>query len=68
MEKWQELNTVAHLTAALGAREGKGMFHANTANTTDDQMVTMNTSHAIMIKQIPSNEAIRNVLTQAREQ
>lgn len=47
---WQEMNTVAHLSAAFAAREGKHLFYADKAETKDGQEIKMNISHAIMIK------------------
>lgn len=67
METWQELNTVAHLTAALGARQGVSMFHVDEIKTKDDQTIKLNTTHAIIIKLIESNEAVRNLLEQAEK-
>jgi lysyl-tRNA synthetase class 2 len=67
METWQELNTVAHLTAALGARQGKDMFHTDEITTKDGQTIKLNTAHAIMIKTLESNEAVRNLRFKAEQ-
>lgn len=67
MEVWQELNTVAHLSAAYGAREWKKLFMHDIINTKDSQDIKLNTQHAIMIKQVHSSDRIRELKNQALE-
>lgn len=67
MEKWQELNTVAHLNAAYGARMGKKLFYEEHTSSKDGKEIKMNTSHAIMIKVANSNEELRGLADKARE-
>ena len=66
LEKWQELNTVGHLTTALGAREGKKMFFQDEIETKDNQKIKLNTQYAIMIKEIENDQKIRNLLEEAK--
>jgi len=50
LERWQELNSIGHLTAAFGAREGKKMFEFDSVQTQDKEEIALNIQHAIMIK------------------
>lgn len=52
LEKWQELNTVAHLSAALAAREGKSLLMQDSIETADEQKISLNIQDAIMIRRI----------------
>ena len=65
MEKWQELNTIAHLTASFAAREGKKLFYKDTVKTKDDKDIVLNIQHAIMIKKADSVKEIREVVKDA---
>jgi lysyl-tRNA synthetase, class II len=67
MEPWQELNTIAHLNAALGAREGKKLLMQDTIKTKDNQEINLNIQHAIMIKSADSTETVRSMLQKARQ-
>lgn len=68
LEPWQELNTVAHLTAAFGVRAGKPLLYQDEITTKDDERIKLNIQHAIMIKESPSTDALRELRTQAKEQ
>ncbi len=65
LEKWQELNTVAHLNAAYGARMGKKLFYSESAHSKDGKDVKMNTSHAIIIKSANSGSELGELLEKA---
>ncbi len=67
LEKWQELNTVAHLNAAYGARMGKKLFYSDSTHSKDGKDVKMNTSHAIMIKSANSGGELGELLEKAVE-
>jgi lysyl-tRNA synthetase class 2 len=67
MEPWQELNTVAHLNAAFGARVGRGLFMQDTITTKDNQKIKLNIKNAIMIKTASSADVLRKLLAEARE-
>ncbi|MEK7583252.1 MAG: amino acid--tRNA ligase-related protein [Patescibacteria group bacterium] len=67
MEPWQEMNTIAHLNAAFGARLGRELFMQDTIATKDYQKINLNIQHAIMIKVADSNKAICNLVDQAKE-
>jgi lysyl-tRNA synthetase class 2 len=58
LEPWQILNTVAHLSAAFGARSEKNLFKFDSIKTGDDKNIKLNIRHAIMIKKAESSEAI----------
>ena len=67
MEKRQELNTIAHLNAAYWARNGRGLFELNEVSTSDGEKISMNTSHAIMIKQVERSDDLFNLLNEAKK-
>jgi len=61
LEKWQELNTIAHLSASFAARGGKKLFEMDHAITIDGENIPMNIQHAIMIKQASSNSELQEL-------
>ncbi|MEK6825356.1 MAG: lysine--tRNA ligase [Nanoarchaeota archaeon] len=67
LSPWQQMNTVAHLTAALGARKGKSLLLQDQITTKDNQKIALNIQHAIMIKQASSNKEL-TVLTKAAKE
>ena len=68
LSHWQTHNSVAHLTAALGARVGKNLFFADEITTADDQKIQMNTQHAIILKTASDSAELKKVLADARIQ
>jgi len=66
LEMWQKLNTIAHLTAALGAREGTKMFHQDELTTKDGKTIKLNTEHAIMIKEATTDKELKTLIKEAR--
>ncbi len=68
LERWEEMNTIAHLNAAFGARLGKPLFMQDTIETKDNQKIKLNIQHAIMIKQAPSNKEILDLIAEARKE
>jgi len=67
LENWQKLNAIAHLTAALGAREGKKMFFQDELTTKDNAKIKLNTEHAIIIKSALSDKDLKKLITTANE-
>ena len=67
MEPWQELNAVAHLNAAFGARVGRKLFFQDEITTKDDEAIHLNIRHAIMIKVVGSNKEIKDIVRAAEE-
>ena len=67
LEKWQEMNTIAHLNAAFGARKGKKLFHQDQIETKDDAKIKLNISDAIMIKESTSNKKLIDLSKEAKE-
>ena len=67
MERWQELNTVAHLNAAFGAREGRKLLYQDEISTSDDVHIKLNIQHAIMIKTAGSGNDLQKLADAARE-
>ena len=66
LEKWQELNTVAHLSASFAARGGNKLFEMDSATTADRVSLPMNIQHAIMIKQAGSNSDLQELYNVAK--
>lgn len=69
LEPWQELNTIAHLNAAFGARVGrKDLFYRDTIISKDNQKIKLNIKNAIMIKTAPSGKILRELLAKAKKE
>lgn len=66
LEKWQELNTVGHLSASFAARGGKKLFERESTISADGESIPMNIQHAIMIKQIANNQKIQELYNTAK--
>jgi len=66
-EKWQEFNTVAHLTAAYWAREWQKLFEVNSVKAKTWEEISMNTTNAIMIKETESREDLIKLIKIAKE-
>lgn len=58
LKKWEELNTAAHLNAALGARMGKSLLFQEKIPTSDGSEIALNIQHAIMMKSAKSGKEI----------
>lgn len=67
LKNWEELNTVAHLTASFGARKGKQLFYQEEIQTKDDNSIALNIQHAIMIKETKSNDSMFEIIAKAKE-
>ena len=67
LESWQEMNTIAHLNAAYWARKWKELFAFDSTKTQDWVDVTMNTTHAIMIKESNTWNEIKELMKTARD-
>lgn len=65
---WQRMNTVAHLSASFAGTAGKKLFKYESAKTADDKDIKLNIQHAIMIKEMDSNDAVKSVIARAGEQ
>lgn len=68
LEKWQELNTIAHLNAAFGARAGKILFMQDKITTKDNQNINLNIQHAIMIKESKSDSKLKELIRNAQKE
>ena len=68
LEKWQELNTVAHLNASFAAREWKSLLMKDHVTTQDGQDIKLNIQHAIMIKESNSSAELLKLLNDAKSQ
>ena len=55
---WSKLNAAAHLSASLGAREGKKLIWIDHTNTKDGEKIPMNIQHAILMKTTAKSENI----------
>lgn len=67
LKAWEELNTVAHLNAAFGARMGKQLFHQDTIATKDGEEIKLNIQHAIIIKETNDKKDIKKLINEAKD-
>ena len=67
LKLWEELNTVAHLNAAFGARIGRQLFHQDTIATEDGEDIRLNIQHAILIKEAKASKDISELIREAKE-
>jgi lysyl-tRNA synthetase class 2 len=68
MERWQEMNTVAHLTTAFGARVGKKeLFSRDEVLTKDNTAIKLNIRHGIVIKSANSKSELLTLSRKAKE-
>lgn len=65
LEKWQELNTIAHLSASYAAR-WNNLFETESATSADGVQIPMNIQHAIMIKKAENNNKIQELYNIAK--
>ncbi|HEY0010797.1 MAG TPA: amino acid--tRNA ligase-related protein [Candidatus Paceibacterota bacterium] len=63
---WQVLNTVAHLTAELGIREGQSLLTQDSISTADGARIPLNMRHAIMVKESPETAPLAVLLKAAQ--
>ncbi|MDB4992223.1 MAG: lysS, partial [Parcubacteria group bacterium] len=68
LEPWQILNTVAHLSAELGIREGRQLLTQDSMTTADGTHIPMNIKHAIVIKETESAATLRELLASAKSE
>lgn len=68
LEKWQELNTVGHLSASFAAREGSHVFLMDAAKTSDNKKIPMNMQHAIIIKEANSHSDMHSLYSKAESE
>jgi hypothetical protein len=69
LERWQELNTIAHLNAAFGARVGKkNLFTKDIVLSKDNQPIKLNIKNAIVIKSAESSEQIMDLALRAKKE
>ncbi|MDO9399181.1 MAG: lysine--tRNA ligase [bacterium] len=67
LKPWEEMNTIAHLNAAFGARKGRELLMQDTINTKDNEQIKLNIHQAIIIKQANSSQEILNLIRIAQE-
>ncbi len=67
LEGWQELNTIAHLSASLASRVGTKLLSQDHIETKDNEKIKLNIQHAIMIKQVESGTLIKDLRSKAKE-
>ncbi len=68
LEKWQELNTIGHLSASFAAREWKHLLVKDDVKTSDGIVVPMDMQHAIMIKQAENNADMQAIFQNAQKE
>lgn len=67
MEKWQELNTVAHLSAEFAGKAKENLFYQDKIQTQDNVNLNLNIQHAILVKQITTSKEIHGFIENAKE-
>jgi lysyl-tRNA synthetase, class II len=67
MERWQEINTVAHLCASFASREGKHLLMQDEIITSDNDRIKLNIQHAIIIKEADSKEDIAKLVAKCKK-
>ncbi|MCX6714026.1 MAG: lysine--tRNA ligase [Candidatus Vogelbacteria bacterium] len=67
LEKWQELNTIAHLNASFAIRYGRSLLYQDKIKTKDDKEIYLNIQNAILIKEAKDNEEIIDLLKKAED-
>lgn len=67
LERWQEMNTIAHLTAAFGARVGrKDLFTTDVVYTKDNTPIKLNIKNGIVIKNASSASELLTLSQKAK--
>ncbi len=64
---WQKMNTVAHLSASFAGRTDKKLFFADKVKTADDQAITLNIQHAIIIKECQTVAELKTLVEEAKK-
>lgn len=67
-ELWTKMNTIAHLNASFGAREGKRLIELDKTQTNDGESIPMNIQHAIMIKETNDGKTLLELKQKADAQ
>ncbi len=67
LEKWQELNTVAHLGAEFAGNNGKALFYKEYIETKDGKKINLNIQHAILLKQVENKNSIFEIIENAQK-
>jgi lysyl-tRNA synthetase class 2 len=67
MKPWEEMNAIAHLNAAFGARCGRQLFYQDTISTKDNKKIKLNIQHAIILKEAKSNKEVLDLIKLAKE-
>lgn len=69
LENWQNLNSVAHLNTAFGARydNPKTLFKFDTIESKDGQKINMNMQHAIIIKSAKTDQDLKSLIKKSKE-
>ncbi len=67
IETWIKYNSIAHLTAAYGARNGKKLFQYEAVKTIDSDNIPMNTSNAIVIKESADQTKIKDIFEKVKQ-
>jgi len=65
---WSQMNTAAHLSASLAAREGRQLIEIDQNTTLDGVKIPMNIRHAIIMKKTHKIETLRQIKAEAEKQ
>jgi len=66
LKRWQQMNTVAHLTASFAARIDGALFKQDKILTEDKEEISLNIQHAIMIKEAKTTKDLREIIKNAK--
>jgi lysyl-tRNA synthetase class 2 len=66
LEKWQELNAVAHLGAEFAGNVGKELFYKKEIKTKDDKNILLNIQHAVIVKHAESKRQMLELIENAQ--
>jgi lysyl-tRNA synthetase class 2 len=66
LSEWQEMNTIAHLSASFAGRAGREIFTKDSIETKDGKSIALNPKHAIVIKGAGGNSELVDLIETAR--
>ncbi len=66
LNRWQQMNTVAHLNASFAGRVDCSLFKQDKIMTKDSKEINLNIQHAIMIREAKSIHDMRDLIEKAK--
>jgi lysyl-tRNA synthetase, class II len=68
LEPWQVANSIAHLSAELGVRQGSKLLFKDEIQSKDGVAIKLNIQHAILIKTASDGSTLKSLCQKAKEQ